>query len=506
MTTSELDTEDVTPKPEDFIMSIAEQGYSLETAIADLIDNSISAKADRIEVLLDTSSRPFRLFIADNGRGMDEDALKSAMRFPSSSMEGVRGASDLGRFGLGLKTASFSQTRHFTVLSKESESEDYCGRTWDVGLLREKGWVLKIESDKEVAELLAEYSSLSESLLAEFDETFHARTIVAWSGLYKFEDYIEEHDCAQILNTELTEKTRRHLSLVFHRFMERANRPLQIRLNNILVKPFNPFPTKAEGVRRLGLRNRLLGDDAIKIEGFVLPTGSIDDVRQGSSRWVPPGMGLMDLEGIYIYRVDRVILFGGWLGLTARSARMQLGRMRVEIGNSADHLLHLNIAKSQVEMPHDIRTGFKEYIAELKVEAEREYYNRTVRPFEPSTRKRTESLISTYATNRGAQMKVNSSFALITQLSESLNSDQKTVLKTVLRMVGTELNRIRNVHEDTVFTGIEGEDDLSTDELIEIVKKLRDAGFDKDFIERRCVGDLGYRLDSMPAEVTSLLK
>jgi hypothetical protein len=499
------DTEDVTPRPEEFIKSIAEQGYRLETAIADLIDNSISAGADRVEVLLDTETRPFRLFLADNGNGMDEKTLKSAMRFPSSSMEEVREKNDLGRFGLGLKTASFSQTRHFSVISRKSESDAYAGRTWDVELLRDRGWVLKIESETEVREIFEAYTSASASHLGAFDETFSAKTIVVWAGLHKFEDYIEEHNCAEVLKSELTEITKGHLSLVFHRFLERAVNPLQIRLNNVQVTPFNPFPL-SDGVRRIGQKNRRIGNDAITVEGFVLPTRCIDEIKQGSSEWVPQGKELMDLEGIYIYRADRIILYGGWLALINRSQRMQLARMRVEIGNAVDHLLHLNIAKSQVVMPHDIRNGFREYIAELKVEAEREYFNRTIRRFDPGTNELAQPFMSTTATNRGAQMRVNTDFPLVRELSESLDTDQKTILKTLLRMVSTEINKIRRVHEDTVFTNVVDENELSTEEMVKIVKKLLAGGFDGELIKRHCIRELGYQIDSLPAEIADLIK
>ena len=108
--TSETDFfEDVTPNPEFLIKSISEQGYSFEAALADLIDNSISADASQIEILIDTNKTPYTLFIADNGKGMNEAELKNCMRFPSQSPDDVRVNSDLGRFGLGMKTASFSQ-------------------------------------------------------------------------------------------------------------------------------------------------------------------------------------------------------------------------------------------------------------------------------------------------------------------------------------------------------------------------------------------------------------
>ena len=501
---SQLDFEDVTPKPEDLIKSIAEQGYRLETAIADLIDNSISAGADRIEVLVETGKRPFTMFIADNGKGMDLETLKAAMRFPSSSIEAVRVKKDLGRFGLGLKTASFSQSRHFTVLTRKSEQEQFQGRTWDVELLRKKGWALKVESQPEIEELLAQYSSASASHLGEFDESFNARTIVIWRGLYKFEDYIAEQDCADVLKSELTEVTKGHLSLVFHRFMEKPGNTLRLRLNNIEVKPFNPFPPKADGLRRLHLKNRTIGADAIKVEGFVLPTKSIDEAGLSGSEWAPKGKTLMDLEGIYIYRADRLIVYGGWLGLTGRSQRMQLARMRVEIGNSADHLLHLNVAKSQVEMPHDLRAGFKQYIAELRTEAEREYHNRTIRSFESESGPRSRPFIIVQATNKGAQMQVNLEFPLIEELLQALPDNQKGRLKAVLRIFNTELNNIRRVHEDVVFTGVD--DGPNKAELIDIVTKLLKQGLGPEFIKSNVIEKLGYQLNSLPTEISDLLR
>jgi HSP90 family molecular chaperone len=107
------------PNPEFLIKSIAEQGYSLETALADLMDNSITANASRIEVLTKIDQEPFTLFLSDNGDGMSKDSLKRNMQFPSKSPDDSRESNDLGRFGLGLKTASFSQTRAFTVLSRK---------------------------------------------------------------------------------------------------------------------------------------------------------------------------------------------------------------------------------------------------------------------------------------------------------------------------------------------------------------------------------------------------
>ena len=122
---SPIISEDASPNPEYLIKSIAEQGYSLETSLADLMDNSISANADKVEVLINMDEEPFKLFLADNGDGMSEEELIKNMQFPSNSPENKRNSEDLGRFGLGMKTASFSQTRKFTVLSRKRGEKKY---------------------------------------------------------------------------------------------------------------------------------------------------------------------------------------------------------------------------------------------------------------------------------------------------------------------------------------------------------------------------------------------
>ncbi|HXO74700.1 MAG TPA: ATP-binding protein, partial [Puia sp.] len=181
------------PNPEYLIKSIAEQGYSLETALADLIDNSITAGAGRIEILVDSATEPFVLFLADDGDGMNEETLARNMKFPSSSPEDNRRTADLGRFGLGMKTASFSQTRTFTVLSRKKGTETFHGRTWDVGYLqREKEWKILKNTPEEVGRLLVQYTQLSNGFLNSH-KNYAPNTIVVWQGLYKFESYLDNN-------------------------------------------------------------------------------------------------------------------------------------------------------------------------------------------------------------------------------------------------------------------------------------------------------------------------
>lgn len=504
MKNREIAFEEADPNPEYLIKSIAEQGYSLESALADLMDNSVSANADKIEVLIKMEQEPFNLFIGDNGSGMDEDTLKASMQFPSSSPEKERTAFDLGRFGLGMKTASFSQTRCFTVLSRKEGTKTYRGRTWNVNYLKEAGWRLLVNTQEEINNLIQEYNSLSKGHLNRF-EKFDANTIVVWQGLYKFENYLEEENKQSALKKQITEVTSDYLSLVFHRYMERRVNPLQIRINNNLIAPFNPFPTTITDFRPIEYKQRNFSTDTIKIEGFVLPSRSIDE-SLGISIWTTKNRSLMDMEGIYIYRSDRLIHFGGWNGLIKKAPRLQLARLRVDIGNSVDHLLHLNVAKSQIEIPHDLTAAFEKYIEELKTQAEREYFNRGIRKFSSNRKEDNVQLFVRKASNKGTLLEVNSNFPLLKSLMSELNKEQLIKLNLVIRMINTRINEIRKTHEEKAFVGIEEKDGVSLTDLINCVNELIASGLSPELIKKEILPNLGFTESSLPQEAIQLLK
>ncbi len=498
--------EEATPNPEFLIKSIAEQGYSLETSLADLMDNSISASADKIEVLLKMDLEPFTLFIADNGCGMDEETLKANMKFPSKSPDDARNPLDLGRFGLGMKTASFAQTRCFTVLSRKKGTKNFAGRTWDVEYLKnEEKWCMIVNTTDEIQSMLKQYKTLSESHLSRFDE-FEANTIVIWKGLYKFENYLEESNRQNALKKQITEVTTDYLSLVFHKFMESKSNPLQIRINNDLIRPFNPFPIEQSDFRPIEFKQKNFSTDTIKIEGFVLPSRSIDESQNSLSIWTTKYRSLMDMEGIYIYRANRLILFGGWNGLIKKAPRLQLARLRVDVGNSVDHLLHLNVAKSQVVIPHDLTTAFERYIDELKIDAEREFYNRGIRRFAGSKKEDNAQLFERKASNKGTLLELNDNFPLIKTLKSELNKTQQTRLNLLLRMINTRINTIRQTHEEKAFVGVVEKDGVSAEDLISCVNQLKDSGLSIDQIKNDILPNLGFLVDSLPDQVKQLLK
>lgn len=491
------------PNPEFLIKSIAEQGYSLETALADLIDNSITANASRIEILTQIEEEPFTLFLSDNGDGMTKESLKRNMQFPSKSLEDSRESHDLGRFGLGLKTASFSQTRAFTVLSRKKGNDSFSGVTWDVKHLKDTGkWEMIINSEKEISDSINQYNNISNSFLNS-STNFKPNTIIIWKGLYKFEDFLEVRNKQDAIKEEITNTTSEYLSIVFHKFMDKQTNPLQIRINNTLVKPFNPFPTNNYNLRVLEPLQKEFGVDIVKIQGFVLPNSSIKDTKENINPWTPNNKSLMDMEGLYIYRADRLILFGGWNGLIKKMPRLQLARLKIDIGNKVDHLFHLNVAKSQINIPHDLKNSFLRAIVDLKTEAQKEYFNHGLKTFPQRPSEFSSELFYKTATNKGVLLIINNEFPLLNSLKSSLNNDQKAKLNFILKMSSNLINKVRQI-ENVEITGNAEMDGISIDDILKSIIELLKIGFSKEQIKKDILPNLGFK-NNIPDAITIIL-
>lgn len=190
------------PKAAAITESLRSIGYSMETAIADLIDNSITAGANKISITGTFKGKNTALFILDNGIGMNETTLKNAMRLGSSSPSDLRDKKDLGRFGLGLKTASFSQCRRFTVVSKFKGR--ISGRYWDLDIINESDeWQLRTDVDPSYKERLKDLSQ---------------GTLVVWEKLDRIISQ-KDKDAEKRFNAKKN-SLRNHLGLTFHRFLE----------------------------------------------------------------------------------------------------------------------------------------------------------------------------------------------------------------------------------------------------------------------------------------------
>lgn len=345
--------EDVAPSV-NLLESMRSVGYSLEAAIADLVDNSISAGADRIDIDLEPSEAQ-HIAIIDNGRGMPPDVAVEALRLAGSV--GDRESSDLGRFGLGLKTASLSQARCLTVVTK------HLGATtalrWDIDHIRDVGrWSLLRLSDHEWRDL-----HWADRLLAQ-----ESGTLVLWQRLdLLLGDARDPGDYIRQRVEPLTES----LSLVFHRYLHGRQGGIQIRSNGKPVLPLDPFVTTNPATQSSPTQHFSVGGSEVSVTAYTLPHVSklTPDERQRRDL----GERMREAQGLYIYRNRRLISHGHWYGLSRMDELSKQTRVLVDVPNTLDNLWQLDIKKSRAEPPASFKAELRRVIAGVIDKGKRVY-------------------------------------------------------------------------------------------------------------------------------------
>lgn len=322
-------------------------GYSLATAVADIIDNSISAGAKNIWIGRKWRGGDSTITIKDDGSGMSEDELVQAMRPGSRNPSESRDEKDLGRFGLGLKTAAFSQCKKLTLLSKKvNEPPVYW--TWDID------YVVNANSWELVKWLPEEYAH-------ELDD-LKSGTIVIWSDLDRIVNKnisIDDVRAHEKFSRELNE-VKEHLSMTFHRFLE--EKAISIYWESNEIEPWNPFCPKEDKVQIFP--DEILSGGVVA-KGYVLPhqkNFSSDKEYQkagGIKGWVAQ-------EGFYVYRNKRLLLAGDWLGLFHKEEQYKLVRIKIDLPNSLDSEWQIDIKKSRAYPPAVCRDQLMTYAKHIR--------------------------------------------------------------------------------------------------------------------------------------------
>jgi Histidine kinase-, DNA gyrase B-, and HSP90-like ATPase len=335
---------EVLPDPVSLIESMRAVGYTVEAAVADIVDNSISADAKNITIEYDASDNPY-VAILDDGEGMTPAELTEAMRHGRNPSD-TRDPKDLGRFGLGLKTASLSQCRRLTVVSvKEGVIS---ARAWDLDVVQDtEKWVIVIPSKNEIQEL-----PLSTQL-----SQFQSGTLVVWQQLDRLIAGSNRPQAEMTLKFHAMES---HLALVFHRFKQReGNNPaVNIELNG------RPLPARDPFLKSNNFKQPLEGQTIKHTKGNVFVTPYIlPPISHLSPEEIElaGGMeGLKNSQGFYIYRARRLVIWGTWFRLVPKEEFYKLSRVQVDIPNSFDELWSLDIKKSAAFPPDIIRNRLKE--------------------------------------------------------------------------------------------------------------------------------------------------
>lgn len=346
------------PVPASLVESLRSFGYTLSTAIADLIDNSIAATAKNVWIDFEWDGLKSRITIKDDGKGMTESNLKAAMRPGSRNPIEDRDSKDLGRFGLGLKTASFSQCRKLTVISRVMKGSlaSYC---WDLDYISQtKEWRLQT-INAETLDILQENIPSS-------------GTIILWQKLDRVTDHSDSNDDkAYARFLEDAENVKQHLEMVFHRYLERPNE-LKIWINGHSIIPWDPFMRREEATQELPKEKLICNGKEFSVLPYILPHQSKTSLDTHQRASGPKGWNAQ--QGFYVYRNKRLLIGGDWLGLGfKKEEHYKLARIQIDLPNSMDEEWQIDVKKSRAKLPGYLKADLKK-IARLTRERAMDVY------------------------------------------------------------------------------------------------------------------------------------
>ena len=344
------------PKANSLMGSLRSMGYTFESAIADVIDNSISANCSVVKVLFPTNPlQKSCVGILDNGEGMDDKALFEAMRYGSAANEDTRSENDLGRFGLGMKSASLSQCKVLTVVSlKDTHLSAY---TWDYNYIRDKKeWVVKKHNQDEI-ESFPYIDQLSE---------FSKGTLVLWKDF----DVLSKSSDGQVYETlnNLKDVVGDYIALIYHRYLSVPTKnKLTMFVNNQKIKAQDPFlesnpKTTTKKERTIAINDTFGIERQIKIKPFILPF--VTDLSEKDKKLIGGIENLRSKQGFYIYRNNRLIIWGTWFGMKPRAELTKNARIRVDIPNTLDDIWSIDIKKQSATIPKRIQNQLKNTVTD----------------------------------------------------------------------------------------------------------------------------------------------
>lgn len=402
--------------------SMRDIGYSLETAIADLIDNSISAGASNIEIICDLASILPTLIILDNGRGMTEEELLIAMRHGTDSPGRRRSSHDLGRFGLGLKTASFSQCRSLTVVSIKQGI--ICGAEWNLDRIdASDDWLLSILEPVDI------------KALPHIELLGDNGTAVIWRNLDRLlEDEIGVHR-DEIVNEKL-DVVGRHLSLVFHRFLSgelKGYSKLSLSINGHPITAFDPFCRKNPATQILPEEVVHIGAAQVRLQPFILPhhsrlSASEYDYYQDRSDFISN-------QGCYVYRNGRLMAWGDWFRIVPKGEATKLARVQIDFPNSLDEDWTIDIKKSRARPPHAVRERLRQILTKVTARSVTVHRGRGQKLFHDSQAPFWER----YADHDGIRFTINDQHPVIASLASRLLPEDAELFRTLLDSVAASL-------------------------------------------------------------------
>ncbi|MGA2158302.1 MAG: ATP-binding protein [Dehalococcoidia bacterium] len=400
--------------------SLRDEGHDFVTAVADLVDNSIEFGATVVDLQVEFNGNNSWIRIADNGEGMTAKEIIEAMRY------GSRRSYDkdaLGKFGLGLNLASMSQCQKMSVASRSNPDRiSIIGYCWDQEFVdKTRRWLV----------YPLERSDVTDIIRAPLKST--TGTVVLWERLDRILGYTSPYgEFARKKLASMSRELEKHLAMVFHRFIsgETHRRKLKIILNGNLIKPWDPFARNEPKTKVLEPINIPLEYEGskgeIRIQPYILPPqsgfSSPEAFRDasGPANW-------NQQQGFYFYRSDRLVQAGGWCRLRTIDEHTKLARVAILFPPKLDEAFKINISKTRVQLPYQIREQVAEEVKSI-VKIARDIYDKSERRPVPPSMPIGAAGTPTSSTNVGAQQGKPSDITMseqpVTQQSWTLDDIQ----------------------------------------------------------------------------------
>lgn len=352
------------PNAGSLMQSLRAFGYDASTAIADLIDNSITAESRNIEIWFEWNNGKPWIAVADDGHGMTEKELFEAMKTGSKNPLDARDEKDLGRFGLGLKTASLSQCRRMTVASKTAKTP-LCIRCWDLDLVTKKNeWMLlkKIDAD-------------AETIINQRMGEKKRGTVVLWEKIDRIipDNHVDD-EVYQDAFLGCAKAVKNHISTVFCSYMQ-GSKKVRFAINGMEIEMWDPFMTDNPLTTRMPAETLFVDGHEVLIKPYILPhqnklTPELFKKYGGEHGWNAQ-------QGYYIFRNNRLIVAADWLvPELEKLEQYRLARIRIDIGNETDSEWNIDVRKSTASPPISITKEIKRIANAARKESAKIYRHR----------------------------------------------------------------------------------------------------------------------------------
>lgn len=400
--------------------SLRDFGYTLPHAVADLIDNSLTARASEIDVSIHTDGLNSYIAVVDNGEGLATEDLVEAMRMGTKGPLLQRDSCDLGRFGLGMKTASLSQGRALTVLTRQKGRKDIVVRKWDLEHIATSGW-----------ELLKHASQVA-TKASHHLQNFDSGTAVVIEKLDRA-NFNQNHGHGIERNlADALKALALHLAMVFHRYI--CDDAVRIQVGNTRLKAWDPFMNAKS--TRLPPENLPFGQTAISVAPYILPHHSFLTEEEHGYSSGPNGWN--EHQGFYIYRNRRLVVPGSWLNLgLKKDEHCKLARIQVDLPNSIDGDWQLNVMKSHVSVPVALRPDFMRIATDVRRQAGEVYRYRGEKQT-PSRTPPERFIWKRKDTSRGVRFHIDRSHPAIESLVNT-NCSHAKLLQQILDLIERSL-------------------------------------------------------------------